>query len=60
MNTSQLQQRLAYLEFVQDQLETEVTELDRLLRSIGFPQGLSSIKEIAHEILAQGDLEDAA
>lgn len=60
MDTSQLQQRLAYLEFVHDQLETEVTELDLLLRSIGFPQGLSSIKEIAHEILAHGDIEDAA
>lgn len=60
MTKAQLYKKIAYLEFVQDQLETEITELDSLLRSVGFPQGLASVKEVAQELLANGDLEDAA
>lgn len=60
MTKAQLYKKIAYLEFVQDQLETEITELDSLLRSVGFPQGLSSVKEVAQELLANGDIEDVA
>lgn len=56
----QLNKKIAYLEFVQDQLETEITELDGLLRSVGFPEGLASVKEVAQELLANGDIEEAA
>ncbi len=60
MNKAQMNKKIAYLEFVQDQLETELTELDSLLRSVGFPEGLASVKAVAQELLANGDLEDAA
>lgn len=60
MNKAQLHQKVARLESIQDQLETELTELDHLLRSVGFPEGLASVKAVAQELLANGDLEDAA
>jgi hypothetical protein len=47
----QLFKRVAYLEFVEDQLRTELSYLDKLLRAVGFPQGLISVKEVAKEML---------
>ena len=55
MNTAQLNQKLARLEFVQDQLESELSDLDTLLKSIGFPQGLASAKEVALEMIENED-----
>jgi hypothetical protein len=51
MNKVQLQKKIAYLEFVHDQLETELVYVDTLLKSVGFPQGLVSAKEVALELL---------
>lgn len=51
MNKAQLQQKIAKLEFVNDQLETELEYVDGLLRSVGFPQGLVSAKAVAIELL---------
>jgi hypothetical protein len=51
MNKTQLNKKIAYLEFVHDQLETEIFYIDLLLKSVGFPQGLKSAKEVALEIL---------
>ncbi|MCB1134776.1 MAG: hypothetical protein KDK78_00795 [Chlamydiia bacterium] len=42
--------RIAYLEFVNDQLLTELKYVDQLLRSIGFPEGLETVKKAAREI----------
>lgn len=42
--------RIAYLEFVNDQLMTELKYVDKLLRSIGFPEGLETVKKAAKEI----------
>lgn len=53
MNKTQLQQRIARLEFIHDQLETELTYVDELLKSVGFPRGLSSAKEVALELLEE-------
>lgn len=53
MNKTQLQQKIARLEFVHDQLETELTYVDDLLKSVGFPRGLESAKEVAIELLEQ-------
>lgn len=53
MNKAQLQQKIAYLEFVHDQLETETLYLDSLLKSVGFPRGLISAKEVALELLKE-------
>lgn len=59
MTKAKLYKKLAYLEFVQDQLETEVLELNKLLQSVGFPQGLASVKQVAEELIAHGELEDS-
>lgn len=53
MNKAQLQKKVAYLEFVQDQLESEFNYIDHLLRTVGFPRGLASAKEVALEILEE-------
>ncbi|WP_068467088.1 hypothetical protein [Candidatus Protochlamydia phocaeensis] len=55
MNKAQLQKKIAYLEFVHDQLETELTYVDTLLKSVGFPQGLASAKEVALELLQDAE-----
>jgi len=55
MNKTQLQQRIARLEFVHDQLETELTYVDELLKSVGFPRGLASAKEVALELLEESN-----
>ncbi len=51
MNKTQLAKKIAYLEFVNDQLDTEITYIDTLLKSVGFPRGLASAKEVALELL---------
>lgn len=51
MNKSQLQQKIARLEFAHDQLEAELIYIDHLLKSVGFPRGLESAKEVAIELL---------
>lgn len=51
MNKAQLQQKIARLEFIHDQLETELMYVDNLLKSVGFPRGLASAKEVALELL---------
>lgn len=53
MNKTQLQQKIARLEFIHDQLETELTYVDTLLKSVGFPRGLDSAKEVALELLEE-------
>ena len=50
-----LQKKVAKLEFEQDQLLTEMEYIDHLLRSVGFPEGLESVKFTAQEMLHHGD-----
>ncbi|CUI17610.1 hypothetical protein PNK_2006 [Candidatus Protochlamydia naegleriophila] len=57
MNKAQLEKKIAYLEFVHDQLEMELIYVDDLLKSVGFPQGLASAKEVALELLQNGGME---
>jgi len=47
----ELLKKLAFLEFVHDQLTTEIQDLDGLLREIGFPEGVASAKWIGGEML---------
>ncbi|CDR33021.1 hypothetical protein [Criblamydia sequanensis] len=49
----ELKQTIAKLEFQNDQLLAELNYLNRLLRSIGFPEGLNSVKKTAEELLSQ-------
>jgi len=47
----QLYKKLAYLEFMHDQLESELSYTNLLLKSVGFPKGLDSAKAVALELL---------
>lgn len=51
MTKAQLLKKIAYLEFVQDQLSTELDYVDHLLRNLGFPYGLESAKLVAQELI---------
>ncbi len=53
MDSGKLKQRIAYLEFTNDQLSAEVDYIDELLRLIGFPSGLQTVKEAAEDILGE-------
>ncbi len=57
MNKAQLEKKIAYLEFVHDQLEMELIYVDDLLKSVGFPQGLASAKEVALELLENEEVD---
>lgn len=49
----QLEKKIAYLEFVNDQLLSEIQYVDHLLRLIGFPEGLETIKSAAKEVIEE-------
>lgn len=51
MTKKQLNKKIAYLEFVHDQLESELIYVNELLKSVGFPRGLDSAKAVALELL---------
>lgn len=53
MNKAQLRKKIARLEFIHDQLETEFTYIDGLLKAVGFPRGLASAKEVALDLLEE-------
>lgn len=54
MTNSEILKKIAYLEFVNDQLTAELSYVDDLLRSVGFPNGLKSAKEVALDVLEEG------
>ena len=54
MNKKDLEKRIAYLEFENDQLQAEINYIDNLLKTIGFPDGLCSLKRVAEEIITEG------
>lgn len=60
MDQSEALQRIAYLEFENDQLSAELRYLDKLLRSIGFPEGLTTVKEAALELMDTEEEEEDA
>jgi hypothetical protein len=53
MQIKQMLDRIAHLEFVNDQIAAELHEVDLLLRQIGFSDGLKSMKAAAKEIYHQ-------
>ena len=55
MEQQHLEQKIAYLEFVNDQLAMEIDYVDRLLKIIGFPEGLETIKSAAQEVIEEED-----
>ncbi|MBS0655302.1 MAG: hypothetical protein JSR46_05975 [Verrucomicrobia bacterium] len=50
MHMKKLLEKLAYLEFVNDQLSAELHYVDKLLRSVGFTDGLVTVKSAAKEL----------
>ena len=58
MESKILEKKIAYLEFVNDQLSSEIEYVDQLLRIIGFPDGLSTIKSAAQEVIEEESFED--
>jgi hypothetical protein len=51
MDPKTLEQKIAYLEFINDQLSSEILYVDKLLKIIGFPEGLTTIKDAAKEVI---------
>lgn len=51
MSKMQLLKKIAYFESINDQLSAEVSYVDRLMRLIGFSDGLATVKATAQEIL---------
>jgi hypothetical protein len=58
MTKLQLLKKIAVLESVNDQLSTEVTYIDHLLRLVGFSNGLETAKSTAEEIVSKGLQDD--
>lgn len=58
MTKAQLLKKIALLESVNDQLSTEVTNLDQLMRLVGFSDGLKTVKLTAQEIVEKGMIEE--
>jgi hypothetical protein len=51
MNKIQMNKKIARLQSLHNELQAELSYVDNLLRSVGFPQGLASAKEIALELI---------
>jgi hypothetical protein len=58
MTKAQLLRKIAVLESVNDQLLTEVSYVDDLMRMIGFSDGLRTVKATAQEIVENGFNEE--
>jgi len=58
MTKAQLLKKIAMLESINDQLTTEVTYVDNLMRLLGFSEGLATVKATATEIIEKGYLEE--
>lgn len=60
MDKEELIKRIAYLESLNDQIAAELDYVDQLLRTIGFPDGLDSVKVAANEMMDyySYDMED--
>lgn len=54
MTKAQLLKKIALLESVNDQLSTEVTYVDQLMRVLGFAYGIETLKATANEIIEKG------
>lgn len=54
-----INKKLARLEFINDQLISELAYIDELMHQIGFTEGLKSLKSTAKELYDEGaDLDN--
>lgn len=54
MSREEMMRKIALLESVNDQLSTEVSYLDGLMRMVGFACGVDTFKATAQEVIARG------
>lgn len=54
MTKRQLLKKLAYLESINDQLSTEISYVDQMMKMIGFAKGLSTLKATAEAMIERG------
>ena len=57
MEKEELKKRAAKLESVCDQLQSEMDYLDKLLKKVGFEEGIKTLKEAAIELIDKKNLE---
>lgn len=55
MEQTNLQYTIAHLESLNDQLETEICEIDSLMRQVGFSNGLATVKQVVEELTRSND-----
>ena len=58
MEHEKLVKRLAELESINDQLMSELEYLDSLMRSVGFTNGLATVKATAMELFERNGIEE--
>lgn len=58
MEDADLIDKIAKLESINDQLQSEIESVDSLLRLLGFVNGLETAKETAKEMLLEIDGEE--
>lgn len=54
MTKAQLLKKIALLESVNDHLQTEVENLDAMMRLVGFAHGIATVKATAQEMIDKG------
>lgn len=54
MTKKKLEQKIAQLESINDQLCAEMSYLDQLMKLIGFAGGIDTVKATANEIIKKG------
>ncbi len=59
MTKEQMLKKISELESINDQLQTEIRYLDKLLREVGFDEGLKTLKFAAKELIEQDKHEQA-
>ena len=57
MTKENLLKKIAQLETANDQLLTEITHIDHLMRLVGFADGIRTIKATAEELIVQNEEE---
>lgn len=57
MDEEALKKKIAKLESVCDQLQSEMDYLEKLLKKVGFEEGIKTLKEAAIELIDKKNLD---
>ena len=58
MKTNELLKKIAKLESLCDQMQSEMDYIDQLLREVGFEDGLQTLKEAALELIEKKNISE--